>query len=327
MSKIICDVCGTRYPDTADQCPICGHIREASGKTAEDVLIMDDVRPETREKVRGGRFSKSNVKKRTGNAVPYTAAPAKSKAARQAEAAKPSRKEEPAFTEDAQNKKANTILNVLLVVVILALLIVTGYIFMEHVMPYLNKPEATLPPEEQVIETTEPTETEEPTFPCEELILDETEFLFTEYEQKRLINVEVKPENTTDVLTFTSGDELIATVDAEGCITALAEGQTVITIACGELEVEYTVVCLFPGVDIKPGEEPTDPPPTEPPVEMVVTGRSVNIRCGPGTGYEFVRKVVKGDTIYVYEIVTVDGKKWGRLEDGWICLDYAKEVK
>ncbi len=327
MSKIICDVCGTRYPETSDQCPICGHIREVSGKTAEDVLIMDDARPAAREKVRGGRFSKSNVQKRTGNAAAYSAAPAKSKAAKQAESAKPSRKEEPVFTEDAQNKKANTILNVLLVVVILALLIVTGYIFMEHILPNLNKPVATEAPEEPVIETTLPEETEEPTFPCEELVLDETEFLFTEYEQKRLINVEVKPENTTDPLTFTSGDELIAIVDSEGCVTALAEGQTVITITCGDIQAEYSVVCLFPGVDIKPGEVPTDPPPTEPPVEMTVTGRSVNIRCGPGTGYEFVRKVVKGDKIYVYEIVTVEGKKWGRLEDGWICLDYAKEVK
>ena len=24
MNKVICDVCGTMYPDTAKQCPICG---------------------------------------------------------------------------------------------------------------------------------------------------------------------------------------------------------------------------------------------------------------------------------------------------------------
>ena len=65
MSKIICDVCGTRYPETAEQCPICGHIRTAAGRTAEDVFVMDDALGETRQKVRGGRFSKSNVKKRT----------------------------------------------------------------------------------------------------------------------------------------------------------------------------------------------------------------------------------------------------------------------
>lgn len=331
MSKIICDVCGTRYPETSDQCPICGHIREASGKTAEDVLIMDDARSASREKVRGGRFSKSNVQKRTGSAASYSAAPAKSKAAKQAESAKPSRsnkpsrKEEPVFTEDAQHKKANTVLNVLLVVVILALLAVTGYIFMEHILPNFNKPVATEAPEEPVIETAEPTETEEPTFPCEELVLDEKEFLFTEYEQKRLINVEVKPENTTDALTFTSGDELIATVDSEGCITALAEGQTVITITCGDIQAEYSVVCLFPGVDIKPGEVPTDPPPTEPPKEMTVTGGSVNVRSGPGKGYEAVGKVTKGQKVLVYEVVTNEsGYKWARIENGWVRMDYLK---
>ena len=24
MSKIVCDICGTAYPDTAQECPICG---------------------------------------------------------------------------------------------------------------------------------------------------------------------------------------------------------------------------------------------------------------------------------------------------------------
>ena len=56
MSKIICDVCGTRYPETADQCPICGHIRDASGKTAEDVLILDDVQVETHERCAAAVF-------------------------------------------------------------------------------------------------------------------------------------------------------------------------------------------------------------------------------------------------------------------------------
>ena len=35
----------------------------------------------------------------------------------------------------------------------------------------------------------------------------------TEYEQKWLINVKVMPENTTDELTFTSSDELIAKIN------------------------------------------------------------------------------------------------------------------
>lgn len=326
MSKIICDVCGTRYPDTAEQCPICGHIREAAGKTAEDVLVMDEARPEPRKKVRGGRFSKSNVKKRTGGAAHYEAATARSKPAKKAEAAYCA-PDEDIFTEDNQNKKANTILNVLLVIVIIALLAVTGYIFVQHVLPQLNKPEETLPPPvvtETNPVTEAPTESQEPTIPCEELVLEETEILLTEYEQKWLINVEVKPGDTTDKLTFTSADELIATVDSEGCITALAEGQTYITIACGDVQVQYDVVCLFPGVDIKPGEVPTDPPPTDPPVEMTITTNYVNVRAGAGTGYAKVAQLHKGDKVLVYEKTVVSGREWGRVDQGWICLEYAK---
>ena len=42
MSKIICDICGTSYPDTADCCPICGCSRENAGSLAEDYLLERD---------------------------------------------------------------------------------------------------------------------------------------------------------------------------------------------------------------------------------------------------------------------------------------------
>ena len=333
MSKIICDVCGTRYPDTADQCPICGHIREADGKTVEDVFLMEETRTEPRAKVSGGRFSKENVRKRTEGTLHYEAEPVKnkepkaSKAAKKAERARPNQNEEPAFSEDKQNKEANTILNILLVIVILALLLVTGYIFTQFVLPGMSKPEPTVAPTETQPEITEPVETAEPTYPCEELILVEPEKPFVEYQEKRLINVEVKPANTTDTLTFTSGDELIATVDSEGCITALAEGQTYITVTCGNVKIKYNVYCMFPGIDIKPGEVPTDPPPTEPPVEYTVTGKNVNVRSGPHTEYDGIRLCHKGDKILIYEVKDVEGTPWGRMEDGWICLKYAEKSK
>lgn len=291
---------------------------------------MDDVREEPRERVRGGRFSKSNVKKRTEGNLHYEAAPVKkSKPSKKVEEEYPIPQDDDIFAEDKQNKRANTILNILLVIVILALLAVTGYILTQHVLPQFNKPEATVPPTVSVIETTEPAPvvTEEPTYPCDELLLEETEVLLTEYEEKWLINVKVMPENTTDVLTFTSGDELIATVDSEGCITALAEGQTVITISCGNVSVDYNVLCLFPGVDIQPGEVPTDPPPTEPPVEWIVTSNYVNVRTGPDAEYDRVRQCMKNDRVWVYEIKDMKGTPWGKLEDGWICLSYAKKAE
>lgn len=325
MSKIICDVCGTRYPDTAEQCPICGHICETAGKPAKEPQLVDDAQHETRQKVRGGRFSKENVKKRSEGTLEYEQVPVKkSKPAQKAAAPKLAKKEEETIPETNQNKKSDVVLNILLVIVIVALLVVTGYIFMQYVLPALTEPKETLP---TVVETqpTEPEETEEPTIPCDELFFEETEVLLSEYQQKWLINVDVSPKNTTDKLTFTSGNDLIATVDSEGCITALAEGQTAITVACGNVKVEYNVICLFPGVDIKPGEVPTDPPPTEPPVEMIVTTNYVYVRSGPDAGYDPLRQHFKGDKIIVYEVKKVNGVPWGRLEDGWLCLKYAKE--
>lgn len=44
---------------------------------------------------------------------------------------------------------------------------------------------------------------------------------------------------------FTSGDESIATVDANGRITAVSEGKTVIYITCGDKQLTCPVTCQF----------------------------------------------------------------------------------
>ena len=73
---------------------------------------MDDVQEVTHERVRGGRFSKSNVKKRTEGNLHYEAAPVKkSKPSRKVEEEYPIPQDEDVFAEDKQNKRANTILN------------------------------------------------------------------------------------------------------------------------------------------------------------------------------------------------------------------------
>ena len=103
-----------------------------------------------------------------------------------------------------------------------------------------------------------------------------------------------------------------------------------ITVACGDVKVEYNVVCLFPGVDIKPGEVPTDPPPpppTEPPQEWVITSTAVNVRTGPNEGYDAIRAIKRGEKVLVYEITKPDHRYWGRIEDGWICLQFAEKVE
>ena len=43
MSKVICEICGTTYQDTAECCPICGCPRDMSGNVTEDDLVMDQM--------------------------------------------------------------------------------------------------------------------------------------------------------------------------------------------------------------------------------------------------------------------------------------------
>ena len=64
MSKIICEVCGTAYPEASTQCPICGCVRPADANGVPSG--PEEKAPErTYLHVKGGRFSKANVRKRT----------------------------------------------------------------------------------------------------------------------------------------------------------------------------------------------------------------------------------------------------------------------
>ena len=54
----------------------------------------------------------------------------------------------------------------------------------------------------------------------------------------------------------------------------------------------------------------------------VTTVDSLNIRSGPGTRYPVVGRLYNGYSVTVTE--TKDG--WGRIQEGWICLDYVKRT-
>ena len=75
MSKIICDVCGTSYPETGTQCPICGCVRSSDAVTISGDTNEALVQAPTYTYVRGGRYSKTNVKKRNAGKPIYNAEP------------------------------------------------------------------------------------------------------------------------------------------------------------------------------------------------------------------------------------------------------------
>ena len=55
-----------------------------------------------------------------------------------------------------------------------------------------------------------------------------------------------------------------------------------------------------------------------------VTGSGLRIRSGAGTGNRIVGRLEIGDKVIILETTTVDGTQWGRISQGWICLDYVK---
>ena len=69
---------------------------------------------------------------------------------------------------------------------------------------------------------------------------------------------------------------------------------------------------------------PPEPTPEPETYKVKITTDVLNIRSGPGTSYDIVGSVKKGD---VYTIVDTQDN-WGKLKSGagWICLDYTEKV-
>lgn len=83
-----------------------------------------------------------------------------------------------------------------------------------------------------------------------------------------------------------------------------------------------------PVVDIPNTTEPSE---TQPNDSTAVTGNwtgivsvkdMLYIRSEAGLSGKIVGNLVNGSTVTITQQKTVDGKVWGRVEKGWICLDY-----
>lgn len=221
MSKIICDVCGTSYPDTATQCPICGCVR-----TPENKKISEDSNTTAGYTyVKGGRFSKSNVRKRmkTGNSASVNVTKNAKKPAQKAE------------------KNGERGLVVAVIVLLLAIIAAVLYITFRFFLP------AYISPEQPQTVTTQPTETEPVEISCEKISLDATTIAFSNVGDTATLTAEVTPADTTDTLEFVSADETVAKISYDGnkaTVTAVAEGKTMVVVTCGTLKVTCNVECV-----------------------------------------------------------------------------------
>ena len=248
MSKIICDICGTTYQETADCCPICGCSRDAAADLLGDEFLMDEPIEESNGK--SGRLS--SRKKQIFDYDEVNSAPAQETETAEEED-NPYDEEE----EYEEESRPNTFVVILLTILIAALLIAAGFIFVRYFLPNMGDEEETVPVATEVLQTEETTAaTTELRIPCDGLVL--TSGKQAEIKQagfNHLINVTASPSDTTDEIVFSSADESVAAVSADGKITAVAEGNTVITITCGDISLEVDVVCDFSAETVPPTEE------------------------------------------------------------------------
>ncbi len=232
MSKIICDVCGTSYPETASQCPICGCVRSVDARiVAGDTNDAETEATRSYSHVKGGRFSKANVKKRNhGKPV----------------ASVEESPQDPQRTQEDGKKETGIIITTL--VVLLIILAVVVYIVLNFFVPNLlqDKPLDNVGANENSTAASDVvTDTTVTTIPCDEILLSKTVITFESADAVVLLNVTVLPSETTDAIVFTSGDESIATVTQDGKVTSVGGGETVITVTCGTATAECKVICTI----------------------------------------------------------------------------------
>ncbi len=238
MDKIICDLCGTSYPDTASQCPICGTPRPdaAAAQSA-------DSEADSYAYVRGGRFSKSNVRRRAGGTqeTRRREEPSHRRETRKAQEEAPQPEE-----EEGSNK------GLIIVVIILLLAIIAACVYIG--VQIVNKTRPGNGPSDSTQSTAAVK------IPCTGVSLDQKELTFDAVNKTILLQPVLMPADTTDEVIFLSSDENVVKVDGDGLVTPVADGTAVITVACGQYRVECQVVC-----DMGVEPPPTEPPATEPP--------------------------------------------------------------
>lgn len=228
MSKIICDICGTSYPETAKRCPICGCVRPGDVQRVTNEVKTNGKVSTGYTYVKGGRFSKTNVKKRT-----YAQTHSESKS----ETAAPK-------NDKNQEQKDNRGLVITAIVLLLAIIGVVIYIALRFFAPISGtdgKDNTTIGAVDLA---------------CKAITLD-TETLVLEQEgEARLLNVTVEPKNTSDSISFRSENEAVVTVNSVGKITAVGEGSANIIITCGNITKQCMITVQYP-------EESTLPENTE----------------------------------------------------------------
>lgn len=286
MSKIICDICGTSYQETAECCPICGCARDAAADLLADELIAEDTAEQVKEKTGKNASKKKQI-------FDYD------EVNTLLDQEEPDTDEEEADYEDEEDEEEprhNTFIVILLTILIAALLVAAGFIFVRYFLPNMGGEKKEIP-ETTLAQVTETTPATELRIPCETLVLNSSaKAELTEVGFSHLINVMPSPKETTDQLIFASADQSVATVSEDGKITAVAEGETIVTISCGDVQMFVNVIC-----DFTPETEPATEAPAEETVAETTNETEAEVEENKDVDSSITLKLKKSDiTLGVY---------------------------
>lgn len=327
MNKVICDICGTTYPETAAQCPICGCAKTENPQiVTDDTAALESASAGGYTYVKGGRFSEKNVRKRNKERLKAMAYAQDEEEDEEEEAAAVSDDIVEEDEEQEVETGSNRGLIFIIILLLLAILASMAYLYFRYYAPedLFNKPtEPAGTTTASTVQTTEQTTaaTTAPTVAgvvCTDLSVSVDAITLDSPGRGWLLNVVPVPADTTDKVVFYSSDSGIATVTAGGLVTAVAPGEAMIIVECGDVVKEIPVSCTF--------EVETQP--TEPPAGAI-TGKvnvtdSLRIRETPSAEAAIAGYYYPNDEVVILETQTVDGTVWGRTDKGWISMDYVK---
>ena len=136
--------------------------------------------------------------------------------------------------------------------------------------------------------------------PATGVTLSESSLVFDVGETAQL-TAAVVPEGTTDKLVWSSADESVATVDANGLVTAVGPGRTVITAAAGSVSAECSVTVRGGSVDVGPTYEIE--------LDEGIVGGEIKTSLTNASAGSTIRVTATPDAGYELAYITVDGER------------------
>lgn len=263
MSKVICDVCGTAFAETADQCPICGTAKSDQSRPVPG----GEGESSGYAYVKGGRFSHSNVRRHNSGKKELPRTPAEEKPRKAPKEEPPVEMPQPADGEEApapaprraprteapaqrperkprrenrdepeDEQPSNVGLIIVVVVLLLAIISLCAYIAIRYID--LNNSKNSTGSSSSSSDYGE--------VPCTGVsIPGSSVYTLTRLGDEVLIEVVCEPANTTDLLNWNYDNTIVNVIKSENgwIITPVGPGEAVITVSCGAYSASLSITC------------------------------------------------------------------------------------